>query len=61
MPDYGGNPMNPVNLQQDPKDKARQAALEALEQAFAYYTPEPLPAAAEPSAVDGVVEYYQAA
>jgi hypothetical protein len=53
--------MNPVNLQQDPKDKARQAALEALEQAFAYYTPEPLPAAAEPSAVDGVVEYYQAA
>ncbi|UWQ51760.1 hypothetical protein [Leisingera caerulea] len=61
MPDYGGNPMNPVNLQQDPKDKARQAALEALEQAFAYYTPEPLPAAAEAEAVDGVVEYYQAA
>lgn len=53
--------MNPMNLQQDPKDKARQAALEALEQAYAYYTPEPLPAAAEAEAVEGVVEYYQAA
>jgi hypothetical protein len=53
--------MNPMNLQQDPKDKARQAALEALEQAYAYYTPEPLPAAAEAEAVAGVGEYYQAA
>ncbi|UWQ31047.1 hypothetical protein [Leisingera sp. M523] len=58
MPDYGGNPMDPVKPQ---KKQAAQDALEALEQAFAYYTPEPLPAVEQADPGEWVIEYYQAA
>ncbi|UWQ33646.1 hypothetical protein K3555_03755 [Leisingera sp. M527] len=56
--------MDPVNPQK--KQAAQDAlnaleALDALEQAFAYYTPEPLPAVEQADPGEWVIEYYQAA
>lgn len=42
-------------------DQTAQEALAALEQAFAYFSPEPLPAAEPAEAEDWPVPYYQAA
>ncbi|MBQ4823517.1 hypothetical protein J4729_02965 [Leisingera sp. HS039] len=50
--------MNPVKPK---KKQAAQDALDVLEQAFAYYTPEPLPAVEEADPGEWVIEYYQAA
>ncbi|WP_169730770.1 hypothetical protein [Leisingera aquimarina] len=50
--------MTPVKPQ---KKRAAQDALDALEQAFAYYSPDPLPAVEQPGPGEWVIEYYQAA
>ncbi|WP_156927434.1 hypothetical protein [Leisingera methylohalidivorans] len=57
MPDYGGNPMDPVKPK---KRQAAQDALDALEQAFAYSAPEPLPAGKQADPGAWLIEYYQA-
>ncbi len=42
-------------------EQAAQAALEALEQAWAYYTPEPLPAQPEVDPAQELFQYHAAA
>lgn len=53
--------MKSVEILQDQQDQAARAALEALEQAYAYYAPEPQPAAQEPECDEFVFGYSQAA
>ncbi len=43
------------------KPQKKRAAQDALEQAFAYYSPDPLPAVEQPGPGEWVIEYYQAA
>ncbi len=50
-----------INTQENTTaDKAR-AALQVLEEAWAYYTPEPLPAHAESDVVSELFQYHAAA
>lgn len=53
--------MKPVETRQDPRDQQARAALEALDQAYAYYTPETPVAPALDQRQEQLFEYYQAA
>ena len=53
--------MKPVETLQEQQAKAARAALEALQQAFAYYTPEAPAGAQLPSGPEELFEYYRAA
>ncbi|WP_193748067.1 hypothetical protein [Leisingera sp. ANG-DT] len=53
--------MKPVETLEEQQAKDARAALEALEQAYAYYIPEPPVAAVQEWRQDQLFEYYQAA
>ncbi|WP_264210936.1 hypothetical protein [Leisingera thetidis] len=53
--------MDPVRPHQTQQARPMQEALAALEQAFAYYRPEPQPAGEETDAAGWLIEYYRAA
>lgn len=53
--------MKLVETPQDKADRQARAAREALEQAYAYYTPETMAAAAREPHQDQLFGYYQAA
>ncbi|WP_174146107.1 hypothetical protein [Leisingera sp. ANG59] len=53
--------MKPVETLEEQQAKAARAALEALEQAYAYYTPETLMQSGQEPEQDQLFEYYQAA